>query len=64
MILKLEINGKTKEVVLGQDEVNEFRMKNHSVGFENSLEEFILNDVAIVLSEELYETNNNQFFNY
>ena len=49
MILKLEINGKTKEVVLGQDEVNEFRTKN---------------DVAIVLSEELYETNNNQFFNY
>lgn len=64
MKLVLEINGKTKEIELGQDEVNNFRMKNHSVGFENSLEEFILNDVAIVLSEELYETNNNQFFNY
>ena len=64
MILKLEINGKTKEVVLGQDEVKAFMNKNHDVGFENSLEEFILNDVAIVLSEELYETHNNQFFNY
>ncbi len=64
MILKLEINGKTKEVVLGQDEVKAFMNKNQDVGFENSLEEFILNDVAIVLSEELYETHNNQFFNY
>jgi len=62
MILKLEINGKTKEVVLGQDEVTQFKNKNDLSC--KSLEEFILNDIAAALEGELYETTNNQFFNY
>ena len=51
-----------KEVVLGQDEVTQFKNKNDLSC--KSLEEFILNDIAAALEGELYETTNNQFFNY
>ena len=63
-ILKLELDGVTREVVLGQDELKEFTTKFQTIGFENSLERFIVNDLGELLENELYETNNNQLFNY
>ena len=63
-ILKLELDGVTKEVVLGQDELKEFTTKFETIGFENSLEQFIVNDLGDLLENELYETQFNQLFNY
>ena len=63
-ILKLELDGVTREVVLGQDELKEFTTKFQTIGFENSLEQFIVNDLGELLENELYETDNNQLFNY
>ena len=63
-ILKLELDGVTREVVLGQDELKEFNTKFQTIGFENSLEQFIVNDLGDLLENELYETFNNQLFNY
>lgn len=63
-ILKLELDGVTREVVLGQDELKEFTTKFQTIGFENSLEKFIVNDLGELLENELYETDNNQLFNY
>ena len=63
-ILKLELDGVTKEVVLGQDELKEFTTKFQTIGFENSLEQFIVNDLGDLLENELYETQFNQLFNY
>jgi len=63
-ILKLELDGVTKEVVLGKDELKEFKTKFDTIGFENSLEQFIVNDLGDLLENELYETFNNQLFNY
>ena len=63
-ILKLELDGVTREVVLGQDELKEFTTKFQSIGLENSIEEFIINDLGGLLENELYETDNNQLFNY
>ena len=63
-ILNLELDGVTKEVVLGQDELKEFTTKFQTIGFENSLEQFIVNDLGGLLENELYETHFNQLFNY
>ena len=63
-ILKLELDGVTREVVLGQDELKEFTTKFQTIGFENSLEKFIVNDLGELLENELYETDDNQLFNY
>tara|TARA_R100000951_G_scaffold91608_1_gene79982 strand:- start:129 stop:329 length:201 start_codon:yes stop_codon:yes gene_type:complete len=63
-ILKLELDGVTREVVLGQDELKEFNTKFQTIGFENSVEQFIVNDLGDLLENELYETFNNQLFNY
>jgi|11_taG_2_1085331.scaffolds.fasta_scaffold00480_30 hypothetical protein len=63
-ILKLELDGVTKEVVLGKDELKEFKTKFDTIGFENSLEQFIVNDLGDLLENELYETHFNQLFNY
>ena len=63
-ILKLELDGVTKEIVLGQDELKEFTTKFQTIGFENSLEQFIVNDLGDLLENELYETQFNQLFNY
>ena len=62
-ILKLELDGVTKEVVLGQDELKEFTTKFDTIGFENSLEQFIVNDLGDLLENELYD-NQSQLFNY
>ena len=61
---KLELDGVTREVVLGQDELKEFNTKFQTIGFENSVEQFIVNDLGDLLENELYETFNNQLFNY
>ena len=63
-ILKLELDGVTREVFLGNDEMNEFTTKFQTIGFENSLEQFIVNDLGDLLENELYETQFNQLFNY
>ena len=63
-ILKLELNGKVREVVLGGDELKQFKTKFQTIGFENSIEEFIINDLGGLLENELYATCNNQLFNY
>ena len=63
-ILKLELNGKVREIVLGGDELKQFKTKFQSIGLENSIEEFIINDLGGLLENELYETYNNQLFNY
>ena len=63
-ILKLELDGVTREVVLGQDELKEFNTKFQTIGFENSVEQFIVNDLGDLLENELYETTHNQLFNY
>jgi len=63
-ILKLELDGVTREVVLGQDELKEFKTKFQTIGFENCVEQFIVNDLGDLLENELYETFNNQLFNY
>ena len=62
-ILKLELDGVTREVVLGQDELKEFTTKFQTIGFENSLEQFIVNDLGELLENELYD-NQSQLFNY
>ena len=63
-ILKLELNGKVREIVLGGDELKQFKNKFQDIGLENSIEEFIINDLGELLENELYETDNNQLFNY
>ena len=63
-ILKLELDGVTKEVVLGNDELKEFKTKFDTIGLENSLEQFIVNDLGGLLENELYETHFNQLFDY
>ena len=63
-ILKLELNGKVREIVLGGDELKQFKNKFQDIGLENSIEEFIINDLGGLLENELYETYNNQLFNY
>ncbi len=62
-ILKLELDGVTKEVILGQDELKEFTTKFDTIGFENSVEQFIVNDLGDLLENELYD-NQSQLFNY
>ena len=62
-ILKLELDGVTKEVILGQDELKEFTTKFDTIGFENSLEQFSVNDLGDLLENELYD-NQSQLFNY
>jgi hypothetical protein len=63
-ILKIELDGVTREVVLGSDEMKEFTTKFQTIGFENSLQQFIVNDIGDLLENELYETQFNQIFNY
>lgn len=63
-ILKLELNGKVREIVLGGDELKQFKNKFQDIGLENSIEEFIINDLGELLENELYETSHNQLFNY
>ena len=64
-ILKLELNGKVREIVLGGDELKQFKSKFQDIGLENSIEEFIINDLGELLENELYETSSyNQLFNY
>lgn len=63
-ILKLELDGVTKEVVLGQDELKQFKTKFETIGFESSIEQFIVNDLGDLLENEIYETHSNQLFNY
>ena len=62
-ILKLELDGVTKEIILGQDELKEFTTKFDTIGFENSVEQFIVNDLGDLLENELYD-NQSQLFNY
>jgi hypothetical protein len=63
-ILKIELDGVTREVILGSDEMKEFTTKFQTIGFENSLQQFIVNDIGDLLENELYETQFNQLFNY
>ena len=63
-ILKLELNGKVREIVLGGDEWKQVKNKFQDIGLENSIEEFIINDLGELLENELYETSHNQLFNY
>jgi len=64
-ILKLELDGVTREVLLCTDEMKEFKTKFQTVGIENSLQQFIVNDIGKLLEGELYETNINKlFWNY
>jgi len=63
-ILKIELDGVTREVVLGSDEMKEFTTKFQTIGFENSLQQFIVNDIGELLESQLYETNMNKLFNY
>ena len=63
-ILKLELNGKVREIALGGDELKQFKNKFQDIGLENSIEEFIINDLGELLENELYETSHNQLFNY
>lgn len=62
-ILKLELNGKVREIVLGGDELKQFKNKFQDIGLENSIEEFIINDLGELLENELYD-NQSQLFNY
>ena len=63
-VLKIELDGVTREVLLGTDEMKEFTTKFQTIGFENSIEQFIVNDIGGLLENELYETQFNQLFNY
>ena len=63
-ILKIELDGVTREVILGSDEMKEFTTKFQTIGFENSLQQFIVNDIGELLESQLYETNMNKLFNY
>jgi hypothetical protein len=63
-ILKIELDGVTREVILGSDEMKEFTTKFQTIGFENSIQQFIVNDIGDLLENELYETQFNQLFNY
>ena len=55
-VLKIELDGVTREVLLGTDEMKEFTTKFQTIGFENSIEQFIVNDIGGLLENELYET--------
>ena len=63
-ILKIQLDGESREVILGSDEMNEFTTKFQTIGIENSLQQFIVNDIGDLLENELYETQFNQLFNY
>ena len=63
-ILKIELDGVTRQVILGSDEMKEFTTKFQTIGFENSLQQFIVNDIGELLESQLYETNMNKLFNY
>ena len=52
-----------REIVLSDDVINEFKMKFECVGFENSLEEFISNDIKDLLRMEIEDGKYN-LFNY
>jgi negative regulator of sigma E activity len=63
-ILKIQLDGESREVILGSDEMKEFTTKFQTIGIENSLQQFIVNDIGDLLENELYETQFNQLFNY
>ena len=63
-ILKIQLDGESREVILGSDEMKEFTTKFQTIGIENSLDQFIVNDIGDLLENELYETQFNQLFNY
>ena len=42
-----------REIVLNEDDINEFKLKYESVGFESSLEEFISRDISDLIKNEI-----------
>ena len=52
-----------REIVLSDDVVNEFKLKYESIGFESSLEDFIINDISSLIVNEI-DDGEYGLFNY
>ena len=52
-----------REIVLSDDVVNEFKLKYESIGFESSLEDFIINDISSLIVNEI-DDGDYGLFNY
>ena len=52
-----------REIVLSDDVVNKFKLKYESIGFESSLEDFIINDISSLIVNEI-DDGDYGLFNY
>lgn len=53
MNIKLEVGKEVKLINLSEEVVSEFKLKFESVGFEKSLEDFIVNDISSLIENEI-----------
>lgn len=53
MLIKIKLGNKISEIKLSDDVVNEFKLKYESIGFESSLEDFIVNDISSLIVNEI-----------
>ena len=53
MLIKIKLGNKISKIKLSDDVVNEFKLKYESIGFESSLEDFIVNDISSLIVNEI-----------
>lgn len=53
MLIKIKVGNKINEINLNEEMMSEFKLKFHTIGLENSLEDFICNDVSDLVQNEI-----------
>ena len=63
MLIKIVVGNEVREIKLSDDVINEFDLKFKSIGFESSLEDFIINDISSLIVNEI-DDGEYGLFNY
>ena len=53
MLIKIVVGNKEVEIKLNEEVVNEFDLKYRTIGYESSLEDFIVNDISSLIVNEI-----------
>ena len=53
MKIKISVEGMNRTIVLNKEQINEFDLKWRSIGEESKLENFIVNDISDLISNEI-----------
>ena len=53
MKIKISVEGMNRTIVLNKEQINEFDLKWRSIGEESKLENFIVNDISDLVSNEI-----------